>query len=343
MKHYKQLIAGAMAGVMVLGSSIVAFAADGGTTGQGNLDIAEQTDIFNVVLPVEPEDGSQFDYIVDPTGVIKVTEAEKYDGAKFEDDKTLYFKNTKPEDYDDQSGSNPFVDYKSTSDTLKVTNKSTMEVDITVNVSVAAVEGITLTNKTAVTEGTDAKLYLGFKDNKSKTDYVALTAEGLEATGKIAGAEDQYTVKYDSDSKKYTKALKDDADETAFKTYEFSLEGACSAKGWTSDMTPPAISAVWSIEDPTVTGPQIKLDGGAITVSGLDGTQFKSISINDGSSTTTLGSTHGKWTWTDDSADVDKVFTLSSSWTNYIKGKTITITITLKEGDPISKEFTVPA
>lgn len=241
MKNYKKLIAGTMAAVMVFGSSIVASAADqsDSTTGQGSLDIVKESDIFDVVLPVLPEEGSPFDYILDPTGVIEATDHAKYGDANFESGQTLFFA---------VSGG----DYNHVSDTLTATNKSTMDVEITVKASVAEATGITMAEDTNFVSSGDAtaQLYLGLFDDTDNTTGLAITVEGVEATATIAGADDEYEVKYVSDGDYYVKALKDDASN--FDTYAFHLEGACSVDGWDGlEENPPAVEVVWTIKDPS--------------------------------------------------------------------------------------------
>lgn len=238
MKNYKHLLAGALAAVMVLGSSVVAMADEGSTTGQGSLDIVKESDIFNVVLPVVEEEGSVFDYILDPTGVIAATNADKYSNANFEADQTLYFAVTSDDN-----------DYAHKSDTLTATNKSTMDVEISVTASVAEVAGITMAEDAASVSGGDAALYLGLFDDADNTEGVAITVEGVEATATIDGADDQYQIKYISEGDYYEKVLKEDA--TGFDTYNFYLEGACSANGWEGlSENPPAVEVVWSVENP---------------------------------------------------------------------------------------------
>ena len=111
--NYKKILACVLAGSMVMGSSFAIFADESGSTsGAGSLDIVEKADVFKVVLPSIPESGdTTFNYILDPTGVIKSTEAEKYNGATFADGKTVYFANQPTTD----SGA---VSYSDTSDAL---------------------------------------------------------------------------------------------------------------------------------------------------------------------------------------------------------------------------------
>lgn len=328
MKNYKHLLAGALAAVMVLGSSVVAMADEGSTTGQGSLDIVKESDIFNVVLPVVEEEGSVFDYILDPTGVIAATNADKYSNANFEADQTLYFAVTGEDN-----------DYAHKSDTLTATNKSTMDVEISVTASVAEVAGITMAEDAASVSDGDAALYLGLFDDAEKTEGVAITVEGVEATATIGGADDQYQIKYIAEGDYYEKVLKDDASD--FDTYNFYLEGACSANGWEGlSENPPAVEVVWTIENPVVTGPTVKLTaGGLITVSGLTGDKnvlgHTSISLTNGSETAILNnktatfSAEAGWTATEGGTCTFQLLSPYAVW----NGQKVNVIVTLTDAD----------
>ena len=65
-KKFRKVLAAVLAATMVMGSGVVASAAEGSGEGSGSLDVVEATDVFSVVLPTDA--GTQFDYILDPTG-----------------------------------------------------------------------------------------------------------------------------------------------------------------------------------------------------------------------------------------------------------------------------------
>ena len=330
MKHYK-LVAGVMTAVMVLGNSLVALADSGSTTGQGDLDIAQESAIFSVVLPTVPEDSSPFDYIVDPEGVIKITDAAKYDGATFEEGQTVYFANT--------SGT---TDYSHVSDTLVATNKSTMDVTITVEATVAEADGIELVTKNSLAAATTASLYLGFSDSVGNQTPTALTTAGLTASANIAAAEGAYTISYNAAEGCYEKVLDEDFAGT-FETYSFKLEGACSTKGWDSSLELPAVDVVWSIENPAYSGPIVSITtDGKITISRLTAEQnyAKSAVLSvEGKGSFNLDTDKNvKWDVTGYSATEGGTlsFIMNSSWMSYVAGQKATITVTLSDGSVIS-------
>lgn len=334
--NYKRILAVGLAASMVMGSSVVAFGAEGTGTGSGSLDVVEKSDVFQVELPTDS--GTTFNYILDPTGVIKETNAAKYEGATFAENATVFFANAATT----EGGA---TSYSATSDAIKAVNKSTMDVQIKVKASVAAASGITMSSTdTFDSADTTAGLYLALKDNDTNNADTAITTSGVELTSTIAALDDAYETKYVDG--KYVKQLK--ADATGFEEYSFQLTGTCNPNGkWTGlTETPPEVNVVWSIADPTVTGPQITLStNGKINITNFDGTLFGSMSLNDGTQDWPLVTgTDGTWEW-GDAVDAKKEFTLASNWMpSYLAGKTATVTLTLTDGSTItSASVTFPA
>lgn len=332
MRNYKKILAAGLAVSMVMGSSVVAFAAEGSGSGSGSLDVVEKSDVFDVVLPTDS--GTTFDYILDPTGVIKATEAEKYGGATFADDATVFFANAATTEGDPAT-------YSATSDAIKAVNKSTMDVDITVKASVAEVSGITMASSaTFDADDTSAGLYLALKDSDTNNSDTAVTADGVELTSTIAALDDAYETKYVDG--KYVKQLK--ADATGFEEYSFQLTGTCNPKGEWAGLTeePPVVSVVWSIEDPTVTGPRVTLSpSGEVNIVNLEGS-YTSFVLNDGTDDWTLGGADGTWTAWDDAADAEKTFQLGDNWmSGYLAGKTVIIKVGLPDGTTIESAAVV--
>lgn len=332
MRNYKKILAAGLAVSMVMGSSVVAFAAEGSGSGSGSLDVVEKSDVFDVVLPTDS--GTTFDYILDPTGVIKATEAEKYGGATFADGATVFFANAATTEGDPAT-------YSATSDAIKAVNKSTMDVDITVKASVAEVSGITMASSaTFDADDTSAGLYLALKDSDTNNSDTAVTADGVELTSTIAALDGAYETKYVDG--KYVKQLK--ADATGFEEYSFQLTGACNPKGEWAGLTeePPVVSVVWSIEDPTMTGPRVTLSpSGEVNIVNLEGS-YTSFVLNDGTDDWTLGGADGTWTAWDDAADAEKTFQLGDNWmSGYLAGKTVVIKVGLPDGTTIESAAVV--
>ena len=153
MINYKKVLAGALATSMVMGNSLIVFAADqtGNTSGDGSFEgTADVPDVFKVTLPTVTS--GTFDYIADPEGLASGSAADKYSGAAF-DTGSLFFKTTNP---DDNS-----IKYSSTSEKIEVVNKSSIAVDIDVKATVTPVAGINLSeSNTFATDDKSTSIYL---------------------------------------------------------------------------------------------------------------------------------------------------------------------------------------
>lgn len=323
---------------MVMGSSVVAFAAEGTGTGSGSLDVVEKSDVFQVELPTVS--GTTFNYILDPTGVIKETDAAKYEGATFAENATVFFANAATT----EGGA---TSYSATSDAIKAVNKSTMDVQIKVKASVAAASGITMSSTdTFDSADTTAGLYLALKDSDTNNADTAITTSGVELTSTIAALDDAYETKYVDG--KYVKQLK--ADATGFEEYSFQLTGTCNPNGkWTGlTETPPEVNVVWSITDPTVpvvTGPQVTITpGGVITITGLteetDPTDMNLIDTEDNDKAYNLTSQPTTWTATGSAAEGTIVVKLGEAWFG-LANKAVRIQLDLKDGTTISGTTTL--
>lgn len=335
MKNYKKILAAGLVVTMTMGSSVVALAEDakGTGSGTGGLDVVEQSDVFNVVLPTDS--GTTFNYILDPTGVIAATNADKYGGATFAENETLYFANAATT----EGGS---ASYSATSDAIKVTNKSTMDVDITVTASVKEAKGITMAeSSTFDADDTAAKIYLAIKDSDDANADKAVTTAGISLTSTIAALDDAYEIKYVDGA--YVKELK--ADATGFEEYSFQLTGACNPKGeWTGlKDTPPTVDVVWSVADPTEQGPAVSLsESGLITISRLT----EEANIADAASDLKLGINGEMYpinteaaTWITDEWDAVTGGTLKAQLNSpyaAFNGETVEVSVELSDGNVIT-------
>lgn len=334
--NYKKVLAVGLTASMVMGSSVAAFAAEGGGTGSGSLDVVEQSDVFDVVLPTDS--GTTFNYILDPTGVIKATNAEKYGGADFADGATVFFANAAETEGDPAS-------YSATSDAIKAVNKSTMDVDITVKASVAAASGITMaSSSTFDSADTTASLYLALKDSDTNNSDTAITEDGVELTSTIAALDGAYETKYEDG--KYIKKLKDDA--TGFEEYSFQLTGACNPKGEWAGLTevPPTVDVVWSIDDPTITGPQVSVSAtGMITMSGFTAEKnYVSATLTNSNGTFDINAAPVDWDSSQWDAENGGTLTgqLGTVWMDSLRGGSGTLTVTVTGDETITASIAIP-
>ncbi len=207
-------------------------------------DSSVPADVFKVILPTIPEDDTTFDYILDPQGLIELTDAKKYGGTDevaFEHDKTLYFKTSKSDD------GRPV--YDNVSNALTVTNMSSREVQITVKATITSSEGITMSeSSTFDADDTSPSIYLALTDG---TNTIPITSEDAVINAVIDAPEDAYETVWDGEKNVYelTDAAKED-DYDGFQTYSFWLTGACNANAdWSKvEGQIPEVCVVWEVE-----------------------------------------------------------------------------------------------
>ncbi len=259
-RNYKKKFAGFLAMTIVLtgfspaftvshveGSSGLDLNISGAGRTEGNID----TDVFNVELPVVPENetsgsisanetrSTPYDFIMDPHGLI----SEKYKDKKIEPNKTLYFANH-------EEGA--AYDFSHTSDALVIRNKSTMNVDVELTASLSNMDGIKLTRDGEFVDDTSASVYLSLLDSSGKTAPVDKYGSFLRAT--LKGSPKAYKAIFDTDDQEYKYGLKSDAELKAsgikFADYTFRLTGACNPQNGWSDLSEdiaPLITVVWSV------------------------------------------------------------------------------------------------
>ncbi len=277
MKNYKKIAAGLLAATMVVSSSMVAFADEGSTTGAGELEGTVSTDVFNVALPVIPEDGSDttFDFILDPEGLIKATNAEKYESATFGEG-TLFFANESK----DNEG-NSFYTYSNTSDALTITNYSSIAVDVSLSAAVSEAEDITLTKDSTFKDDTSASIYLAITDG---TNTEAITDDGASVNTKMdAAGEGAYSIEWNSEEEKYEYQL-DETNDELFSTYSFQLTGASNSAGDWSGLADiaPSVEVVWNVtahSDAYLSASEITSEAPSVTMTLPDGVTVTSVNL----------------------------------------------------------------
>lgn len=258
MRNYKKYLAAALAATMVVGSSVVAHAADyvsssdvtitdsnaadGTIGGNGQMAGSVNEDVFSVVVPgcmTGAEAFNGFDFVLDPEMLISKTDAVKYISDSnagvtgFDENKTLYFLHKRSGTIGD------------TSDFVKVTNKSSIDVDISLKPAITGITAIKLSD-TATFADDSTSMYMAVTDGSTPT---AIKADGTTEVKKtIAGNINAYKTVVNA-SGDYDFALKEDVDPADFDTYEFALTGACNDKAdWSSIAENPNVQITWSIK-----------------------------------------------------------------------------------------------
>lgn len=237
-RMFKKMLAGALAATMVLGMSISAFASDTTTETSGNAkgagDFEGHVDKKVVAVTLPTASATTFAYKMDPEGLIPATDNAKYAGATFEEGANVYF----------QSSENT---YTKDSAKLKVINKGTADVDVTIKAEVADGGAVAMASSgTFAADNKNAELYLGLKVEDKDTVAVTKTADGgVTQTVGLKGKSDNFEITYDA-TNGYGYTAKAGIPDTAWNSFEFGLTGICNPNG---DYSADALAA----SDVTVT------------------------------------------------------------------------------------------
>ncbi len=284
-KNLSKLVALAIAGAMVITPLPVSAAevdsedaAQGTTTGTGDVEGIVNKDVFKVELPTIAAGDTTFNFILDPQGLIKDTNGAAHSGATFDENaKGLYFANP-------QADSS--VKYMASSPALTAKNKGTVDVDVTLSATANALSdtgysiGLAPDDTFAGDKATNVYLAL-----VSGTQTVALTDEGATITDTLdAAPADAYEVTYDTTDSKYKYGLTaaaQAADYAGFDSLDFNMTGACNtAADWAAAETAaPTVDVAWKLERHK-TAPSAPAS--ATFVKGID-TVISGISLGEGS------------------------------------------------------------
>lgn len=238
-KKLTRFTAIALAVVMTLGGAITALASDatsGTTTGTGTNEGHVNREVVKVILPTVSSDSTPFAYTMDLERLIQETEGKKYaDGVTFPEassDTGVYF--------------NVSGNYANTSEELKVTNQSSVSINLTVEVAASdeATDVTLVSTNAAIATAEDAQLYLALKVGDTVTPIVA--GETVSSTVSIAGIADNFKVDVVSDNYVYSPI----DSPAAWKTASFSMTGAASEAS-AEGLTAPTLTVTWRYEDPT--------------------------------------------------------------------------------------------
>lgn len=220
-KSMKKALACVLAGTMTFGMSTTVFAQTGdatgtGTgTGTGTFEGHVDKDVVAVTLPTAT--ATTFAYKMDPEGLIAATNSAKYSDASFEAGKNVYFLSSTDT-------------WTSESEKLKVVNKGTVDVDVTVSAKTDANSEVAMsTTDTFESTDEDAKLYLGLK----VANQPAVAVDTAGTTGKVVvglkGNEENFEITTTDSG--YAFSAKSGVPDTAWNNFEFGLTGACNPNG----------------------------------------------------------------------------------------------------------------
>ncbi len=215
MKELKKRLTLAAAAVLIMTQGTVGLtkvSAKAASMDAGSSDYGKE-EMVHVELPAFPEEnGSVFDFIMDPQGLIEATDAAKYDGASFEKGRTLYFKN--------EEGA---YAYSGSSDRLTVTNKSAVPVEVTVTAKLDHCEEIDLSADEKFSDG-KGEIFLAVTDDRGSVTPLK-GSEEVSVSGRLAAASGE-----------------------GVAVYSFGLTGACNPDGdWENVSVRPVVTVTWKV------------------------------------------------------------------------------------------------
>lgn len=228
MYNFKKIAALGLVMTMALGSSLTAFATDTNQDVTAKVDTAKEVigtgsevyidkNIMKVTMPTDAAIATFFDYKLDPQGLI--AESKSFAGTAITGTATgIVFLN--------QASGKATI--SNTSDTFKITNKSSIPVDLGVEVKLEAAAAtpmdITLASTTSdfsTTADAEKAFYLGLKATNDIERPLSGTA--IEPNAILLSGASQYATTWDSSANKYVYAAKDNA---KFSDFTFNLTGS---------------------------------------------------------------------------------------------------------------------
>lgn len=220
--------------------------------GKGDLEGLVNTKVFQVTLPVQND---SLDYVADPQGLIRKTNAEKHPDCVYSENSNVYFNNGSGTDGDGRK----VTRFSNASDPLIVVNKSSVAVSVVARVSAYyeqdAQNPVVIAGSRDWESYAKPAVYLAAVRSDDGSE-VALSQQEKVITASIAGCPDAYKyVCEDTDGeKKYGYRLMTDEEmqnaQIQFKTFSLQLTGECNSEcDWDPDVTYdfPSTSIVWNV------------------------------------------------------------------------------------------------
>ncbi len=223
--------------------------------GKGDIEGLVNTKVFQVTLPVK---GNGLDYVADPQGLIRKTNAAKHPDSVYDENSNVYFNNGEKVTEDGRT----VTAYSGTSDPLTIVNKSSAAVTVIARVSAYYEQGaantVALAGSRNWTDVSKPSICLSVirSDDGSET---VLTQREQVIQASIPGCPEAYKFVYEDGNngdKDYGYRLMSDEElkssgmDTAFKDFSLRMTGECNSDGeWKSDLdySFPSTSVVWNV------------------------------------------------------------------------------------------------
>lgn len=242
----RKLLALTTALAMLMSMATTAFAVNGGTTGEGEVEFVYNVNVFQVVLPTVSENDTTYDFRLDPMGAIAATNGGALDAGFTA--ATMYFANV--------DENNVVVSYSDTSDAKTIINKSSFDVTVTVEATLDTEElgGAVLVDgyddAKFGDEAERAEIALGVVYTVGEdTETVYLIDGDATVTMDIEAIENAYVVTYDDETGKYSYNLNSSLAPEDFNSMDIQLTGLCNDHDAWSDLgeIAPEVELVWSV------------------------------------------------------------------------------------------------
>jgi hypothetical protein len=230
--------------------------------GKGDIEGLVNTKVFQVTLPVK---GNGLDYVADPQGLIRKTNAAKHPDSVYDNDSNVYFNNGQKVTEDGRT----ITAYSGTSDPLTVVNKSSSAVTVVARVSAYYEQGasnpVALAGSRDFTDVSKPSICLSVVRSDDGSETV-LTQREQVISASIPGCPGAYKYVYEQSNNGETdygyrlmtdeelQSFRADAantgTDTTFKEFSLCMTGACNSDGeWKSDVNYsfPTTSVVWNV------------------------------------------------------------------------------------------------
>lgn len=201
---------------------------------------ALEKDIISVDLPTVKEDeDSPFDFIIDPHNLLFETDAAVFGGGVVEEGANLLFHNRTEGEFD-------FSKY---SDSLGVTNRSTVPVMVTISAKITDADDLQIVQDKDFTKDDLPYVYLALVDDKGNEQPISKDGEVSINVKMEKAPKNAYVYTFDPETGKYEYGLPASSEDIDFDTYSFGLTGECSSNAdWSNVAVHPKITVTWDVE-----------------------------------------------------------------------------------------------
>ena len=219
-------------------AQIPAMAMEGGTEAFGSVMLPTiKEEIISVDLPTVGDE-SPFDFYIDPQGLLYDTGAVRHGGGVVEEGAYLLFHNHDDGEYD----------FSGRSDRLKVTNRSTVPVNITITAKISDLGDLRMDQDGSFEDENDCAIYLAIVDDEGNERVLSEDGEVSVEVELSSAPSEAYTFRYDESTDTYEYVYQN-YEDISFDSYSFGLRGECNANAdWSGISASPRLMVTWSVD-----------------------------------------------------------------------------------------------